>query len=246
MEYERLSRALEMLGRKVKEFPIGAISIDDFMPVEDKIRKLRTTLKEMDARSLSLKAAIRKSRVRQVAERDINETLEKLNEETSNYIINEKTINLCLEADAIENMIYGGQINPENQEKLYVIPTKLYSLTDEGLSLQKEIKELMQKQLFLKIEAQNRAQEYRDFLQQQEELRIENLQKSNPVMAQYKKKMERTIRKINVMKKLIINFIASSGILLREKPILLEMLEKHRDIVSLETISNMVENSESS
>ena len=50
--------------------------------------------------------------------------------------------------------------------------------------MEKQIKELMQHQLYLKIEAQNKAYEYRDFLQQQEELRIEKLQKSNPVLAQ--------------------------------------------------------------
>ena len=57
--------------------------------------------------------------------------------------------------------------------------------------------------------------------------------------------MDKTLQKVNVMKKLILNFIASSGTLLREEPILLEMLEKHRDIVSLETISNMIQNNES-
>ena len=62
MEYQRLHRALEKLGQSIKNFPIGAISIDDFMPVEDKIKNLRTILKEMNARILDLKAAIAKSK----------------------------------------------------------------------------------------------------------------------------------------------------------------------------------------
>ena len=62
MEYERLSRALEMLGKKIEEFPVGAISVEDFIPVEDKIKNLRTVLKEMDARILNLKAAIGKGK----------------------------------------------------------------------------------------------------------------------------------------------------------------------------------------
>ena len=58
--------------------------------------------------------------------------------------------------------------------------------------------------------------------------------------------MERTIQKINIMKKLITNFIAGSVTLLKDEPVLLEILEKHRDIVSLETISNMIMNRGSS
>lgn len=51
--------------------------------------------------------------------------------------------------------------------------------------------------------------------------------------------MERTIRRINIMKKLIRNFIAVSGHMLEKEPVLLEMLEKHREPINVETIMKM-------
>lgn len=56
--------------------------------------------------------------------------------------------------------------------------------------------------------------------------------------------MERTIRKINIMKKLIRNFIAVSGYMLQREPILLEMLENHRELINVETIVKMSHNNE--
>jgi len=56
--------------------------------------------------------------------------------------------------------------------------------------------------------------------------------------------MERTIRKINIIKKLIRNFIAVSGHMLDKEPILLEMLEKHRDLINVETIVKMSQSNE--
>lgn len=41
------------------------------------------------------------------------------------------------------------------------------------------------------------------------------------------------------MKKLIRNFIAVSGHMLEEEPVLLEMLEKHRELINVETIMKM-------
>lgn len=56
--------------------------------------------------------------------------------------------------------------------------------------------------------------------------------------------MERTIRKINIMKKLIRNFIAVSSYMLKEEPLLLEMLENHRELINVETIVKMSQNNE--
>lgn len=56
--------------------------------------------------------------------------------------------------------------------------------------------------------------------------------------------MEKTLRKINIMKKLIRNFIASSRHMLVEQPILLEMLEKHRELINVETILKISQNRE--
>lgn len=56
--------------------------------------------------------------------------------------------------------------------------------------------------------------------------------------------MERTLRKINIMKKLIRNFIAASRHMLIKQPLLLEMLEKHRELINVETILKMSQNNE--
>jgi len=48
--------------------------------------------------------------------------------------------------------------------------------------------------------------------------------------------MEKTLRKINIMKKLIRNFIAASNYMLVKEPVLLKMLENHRELINVETI----------
>lgn len=52
------------------------------------------------------------------------------------------------------------------------------------------------------------------------------------------------MRKINIMKKLIRNFIAVSGYMLEKEPILLEMLENHRELINVETIMKMSQSNE--
>lgn len=54
--------------------------------------------------------------------------------------------------------------------------------------------------------------------------------------------MMKNINKINIMKKLITNLIATSGELLMKKPFLLKMLEKHAELINEETIRKITEN----
>lgn len=44
------------------------------------------------------------------------------------------------------------------------------------------------------------------------------------------------------MKKLIVNFIAASNHMLLKKPFLVKMLEKHRELINIETISKISQN----
>lgn len=46
------------------------------------------------------------------------------------------------------------------------------------------------------------------------------------------------------MKKLIRNFIATSSHMLEKQPILLEMLENHRELINVETILKMSQDNE--
>lgn len=46
------------------------------------------------------------------------------------------------------------------------------------------------------------------------------------------------------MKKLIRNFIAASSFMLMKKPLLLEMLEEHRELLNVETILKITQTEE--
>lgn len=59
-----------------------------------------------------------------------------------------------------------------------------------------------------------------------------------------KKKMQHTLRKINIIKHLIRTFIAASDDLLEEEPALLEILSNHRELIDVETIVKMCQNDE--
>lgn len=58
-----------------------------------------------------------------------------------------------------------------------------------------------------------------------------------------KERINKTIEKINMMKKLIVNFIAASSHMLNE-PFYVQMLEDHRELVNFETILKISQNSE--
>lgn len=55
--------------------------------------------------------------------------------------------------------------------------------------------------------------------------------------------MEKTLRTINIMKKLIRIFIATSDFMLAKEP-MLEMLENHRELINVETIMEISQNEE--
>lgn len=120
---------------------------------------------------------------------------------------------------------------------------KLFVLNDNILSIEKEIENALKKQLELKIQCRNALFEYKDFLKEQEELRNKRLEETNPQHAINKERINKTIEKINMMKKLIVNFIAASSHMLNE-PFYVQMLEDHRELVNFETILKISQNSE--
>lgn len=62
MERQKLKQVLKMLNESTIESSDENITIDGLIPVEDKIKHLRTVLKEMNARILYLKAVNGESR----------------------------------------------------------------------------------------------------------------------------------------------------------------------------------------
>lgn len=241
-ELKRLEDAVKKLKKSTSEFPIGAVCLDDFKPVEEKIKNMRDSLKHLNARLLSLKAQNESQLTSDTPEEDEENTFKSLQEATAKSHLNNITIKLCLHSYAIQNILFREESDPELKKKIYDYMHELFTLNDKIISLQDTIESAIQKQLNLKIECQNSLSEYRNFLKEQEELRNKRLQETNPEIARNKEKMNKTIQKINIMKKLITSFIAASSHMLMDQPILVEMLEKHRELINVETIIKMSQN----
>lgn len=64
MEYDELERSVRNLNVVLDEFPIGAISLDDFKPIGEKIRAARESLMRLNARLLLLKAKSKRTSLR--------------------------------------------------------------------------------------------------------------------------------------------------------------------------------------
>lgn len=56
MEFGNLEQCVKNLNEAVNEFPIGAVSLDDYKPIEKKIQTARESLMRLNARLLMLKA----------------------------------------------------------------------------------------------------------------------------------------------------------------------------------------------
>lgn len=234
VELDELERFVGKLSAVMDRFPIGAISMDDFKPTEEKIRTTRESLMHLNARSLLLKAKYKQSS--DGRRRGSEDEVRDMPSVVSDKLINAKAVKLCLHSTTILSILGNKEGSEEDQKKLYEYMGKLFTLNDSAIAIQETIEKESQIQLDLKVECQKALFDHKNFLKQQEQLRSERLQKTNPEIVENKNRMERTIRKINIMKKLIRSFIAVSGHMLQEEPILLEMLEKHRELLNVETI----------
>ncbi|XP_076281839.1 uncharacterized protein LOC143209700 [Lasioglossum baleicum] len=239
-EFQRLKDAVEKLHESVSNFHVGAVSLDDYKPTEERIKDIRDSLTQLNSRLLMLKAQ-KNYQNTEVPEENIKDIVTKLHEATSNSLLNSKAIKMCLHSYTIQSILRGEEGNEEMRMKINTCMDKLFIINDETLAIQKEIDEAVQKQLDLKIECQNMIFDHKKFLEEQEEVRNRRLQEKNPETANNKKKLVQTVDKINVMKKLIVNFIGASYLLLMEEPVLVDMLEKHRDLISIETILKMAQ-----
>lgn len=55
-EWDELQESVKSLNVTLNEFPIGAISLDDFTPIEEKIRATRESLMRLNAKFLMYRA----------------------------------------------------------------------------------------------------------------------------------------------------------------------------------------------
>ncbi|KAK1131190.1 hypothetical protein K0M31_017478 [Melipona bicolor] len=241
-EFEDLKNAISCLNKSVSEFPIGAISIEDFKPIEEKIRTTRESLRRLNAKLLTLKSQYDFYATNEEPERKIKDTVTDLHEATANSLINNAVIKLCLHSYTIQAILEGKDSDNDTLKKIYACMSKLFTLNDNILLLQNEIEDALKAQLQLKIHCRNALFEYKSFLKEQEEIRNKKLEEINPELVKNKEKTNKTITSINIMKKLIVNFIAASNHMLFKEPFLVKMLEAHRELISIETVSKMSQN----
>ena len=238
-EFKRLKNAATRLGESISNFPIGAVSLDDFKPIEERIRNSREALKNLNARSLILRAQHEYQMTRDEPEGDAVTTATSLHKATADSLVNNQGIKLCLHSYGIQAILSGKEGDQEMQKKIYACMTKLFALNDDILSLQKATDEAMEKQLNSMIQYQNSLSKYKNFLKEQEEKRSKQLEEIHPDIARDKEKIKKSLKKINVMEKLVINFIAASNYMLSTEPSFIEMLEEHRELVNMEKILKM-------
>ncbi|KAI4493551.1 hypothetical protein M0804_001727 [Polistes exclamans] len=243
-DFKNLERALKHLRKNVAEFPIGAVSWNDYKPIEDKIQILRGSTSRLCSRKIMVKAKLdyinKKS-----STKNTKNSFQMLQDTTAKAIINNNAIKLCLQGYTIQDVLFN-KYKSNTQEKMIVAMRKLFILNDAILSNQQCVEDAFQRQLNLKIECQKAIFDYHTFLKEQDNLRKKKLQKTNPTIAENKEKILKFIKKINIMKKLITNFIATSAELLVKEPFFIEMLEKHAELINEETIIKLTENARKS
>lgn len=242
MELDQLEESAKQLNAVLNEFPIAAISLDDFKPIEEKVHTTRKSLMPLNARLLMLKAKYKQYVDDRRSESE--DEVEDMQNVVSDTLLNAKAVKLCLHSTTILSILSNKEGTAEDQKKLNTYMSKLFTLNDNIMATQQEILEASRVQLDLKVECQKALFEHKKFLKEQEQLRSKRLQKTNPGIVETKNEMEKTIRKINILKKLIRNFIAVSSHMLEKKPILLKILENHRELLNIETIIKMSQSNE--
>ncbi|KYN21586.1 PREDICTED: uncharacterized protein LOC108759728 [Trachymyrmex cornetzi] len=242
MELDQLEQSAKQLNAVLNKFPIIAVSLDDFRPIEEKVYTTRKSLMPLNARLLMLKAKYKQYVDRRSeSEDEFRNTLQNV---VSDTLLNVKAVKLFLHSTTILSMFNNKEGTAEDQQKLNTYMSKLFTLNDNIMTTEEAIEKASQVQLDLKIECQKAIFEHTKFLEEQEQIRSERLQKTNPEIVRTKNQLEKYIRRINIIKKLIRNFITVSNHMLKKKPILLKMLENHRELINIETIVKMSQSNE--
>ncbi|XP_003426326.1 uncharacterized protein LOC100678315 [Nasonia vitripennis] len=241
MEIKHLNRAVDELKEAIANFPVGATTLDDFKPTDEKIIDIRKSLTALNARRLTLHAIIDSGISSNEPQGDLIKSFEKLNESSTNYLINSKTLKLCYQSRAIQDIVYKGAGTPEIQEKVKACLNKLFMVNDKMTAKNEKRKELVKKQYQLKKEFHHAIYHHQEVLQEKEARKNQHLQETNPDIVQLKEKINRSIAKIYTMKKLITNLIAAMSEHLQDNEELIDMLSKHKEVINLETIIELTQ-----
>lgn len=133
-EFGELERAVASLSKSIADFPVGAISLDDLKPTEEKIQDLRHSLKDLNARILMLRAkdgarefflfnidfaVLRADELRLctsfsekssgVPEESEQESYDALQDATAHWTINNKVVGACLQSSETVEILESSQ-----------------------------------------------------------------------------------------------------------------------------------------
>ncbi|XP_063981521.1 uncharacterized protein LOC135164780 isoform X2 [Diachasmimorpha longicaudata] len=236
---ELLERATALLGSTIRNFSIGAVTLSDFKPVQEKMKDLREIIRCLTAR-IQLLRATNGARAAPVLSSAQPKELEKRMHEivSSNYLIKYDVFKDALHSHAAENLLSNENISPE-MKKLKAVMAKLYSQNDKIIVLQEEMEALRTKERKLQAEVAAGIIDFQNFLKEQEKIRNEKLAVSNPDVARKKQKLKKLITKINISRRIITSIISAVSTTITDEPEMLRMLKDHRDIVDAETIMEM-------
>ncbi|XP_015126700.1 uncharacterized protein LOC107048158 isoform X2 [Diachasma alloeum] len=242
--YELLERATALLGSTIRNFSIGAVTLSDFKPIEEKIRDLRGMIKCLTARIQLLQAINEARAIPAVSPAQPKELEKKMHEIlSSNHLIKYDVFKNTLHSHAAESLLSNDQISPE-MKRLKAVMAKLYSQNDKIIVLQEEMDRLRTKERTLQAEVAASIIDFQNFLKEQEKVRNEKLALSNPDIARKKQKLKKMITKINISRRIITSIISAASTTITDNPEMLRMLKDHRDIVDEETIMEMANNRE--
>ncbi|XP_046744374.1 uncharacterized protein LOC124410210 isoform X2 [Diprion similis] len=234
MALQQLNQALQALSKSVSNFHVGAVSIDDFKPLEEQIQDIRQILRKQKAHWILVNAKHNAQ-----GNQDVGDGFENLHQAVGNMKIAGSMINVCLQSCTIDDIVLKDKSSPEIKKQVKECLTRLFILSDKLISLNVSMANALNEELNLKKECQESLLEHSQFLQTQKALRNARLHDANPEILRNKKKLELRLLKINIMKRLMTNMIATASDMLTQEPFLFEMMLKHRDIINIETIIEM-------
>ncbi|XP_017876903.1 uncharacterized protein LOC108623108 [Ceratina calcarata] len=238
--FEELNNAVAALKNTVLNFKFGAASLDDFKTDEEKFEDMRERLKHLNARLVLHKAQSDfQIRTQREPEKTVIQTVKNMHENAAISLINNLAVKLCLHSYNVQAILSGVEGDQDARKQIYACMSKIFGISEGILAVQQELEAERQKQLNLKIECQTALADYHDFLKEQEEIHSQRLQETNPEILRNKEKTQTTVKRICLMQKLITNFIAASNHLLLDVPLMIKMLEDHREMYTMEIISKI-------
>ncbi|XP_046428250.1 uncharacterized protein LOC124183607 isoform X4 [Neodiprion fabricii] len=184
MALQQLTQALQALSKSVSNFHVGAVSTDDFKPIEEKIEDIRQILRKQKAHWILVNT---KHNAHSVTEgnQDVGNGFEDLHQAVGDLRIANSMVNVCLQSCTINDIVLKDKSPPEIKKQVKECLSRLFILSDKLISLNVSMTEALNEELNLKKECQESLLEHSQFLQTQKALRNARLQDANPEILRF-------------------------------------------------------------